>query len=256
MSLLGRRVLKSIALVVAGFILLIGIELAAAVFRDYPLKGPEKRIRGTFGDPSLPPLKFVVLGDSTSVGVGTTPENSFAWVLGERLGAHFRVTLEVLGVPGATMRDVAKLQVPRAVSLQPDLVLIEAGANDTTHVTPLRSVQASTVEAVDRLQAAGIDLVVAGPPHMGTSRAFAQPLRALSGMRGNAVMRTIRSEVTKRRIPYIDLAGGTQEEFSRFPAKYYSSDWFHPGQDGYRLWAEVMYPAVLEAARRTSSASS
>ena len=251
----GRRLLRYTALLVAGFTLLIGAEVLIALTRDYPLRGPERRIRGTFGDPTSPPLRFVVLGDSTSVGVGTTTENSFPWLLGEWLGSHFHVTLEVLGMPGATTQDVADLQIPRVLSRPPDLVLIEIGANDVTHLTPLRTVRSAFGRSLDRLLKADIDVVVAGPPHMGTSRAFAQPLRALSGLRGRAVRRTIEAEVARRRVPYVDLSEGTHEKFSRFPSKYYSPDWFHPGRGGYRLWAEVMYPTVFEAARAASAGS-
>ncbi len=99
-------------------------------------------------------------------------------------------------------------------------------------------------------------LVVAGPPNMGTTRAFAEPLRSLSGWSGQRVQRTIESVVLPADIPYIDLAAGTGDLFDRDPEKYYSRDMFHPGPEGYALWAEVMYPAVSKAAhvaqRRTT----
>jgi lysophospholipase L1-like esterase len=172
------------------------------------------------------------------------------------MGSQLHVELEVLGAGGATTKDVAESQVSQALSMKPDLVLIEIGANDVTHLSRLETVRSKMAEALDRLGAARINLVVAGPPHMGTSRAFAQPLRALSGMRGKAVRRTIEAEVTRRGVPYIDLSAGTHDQFDRFPSKYYSDDWFHPGKGGYRLWAEVMYPTVLEAALKTRSAAS
>jgi lysophospholipase L1-like esterase len=241
---------------VAGFALLIGAEVILALTRDYPLVGPERRIRGTFGDASSPALKFVVLGDSTAVGVGTTPEQSFSWLLGEWLGQRLHVDLEVLGVSGATTRDVNQLQVPEALEMKPDLVLIEIGGNDVTHLSTIHTVRSQMGRALDRLKARGIHVVVAGPPHMGTSRAFAQPLRALSGWRGKAVRRAIESQARQRGVDYVDLSAGTHQQFQRYPLKYYSQDWFHPGAGGYKLWATVMYPTVLKAALRVSSTAS
>jgi lysophospholipase L1-like esterase len=137
--------------------------------------------------------------------------------------------------------------------MNPDLVLIEIGGNDVTHLSPIRTVRRQMGSALDRLRAQGVHVVVSGPPHMGTSRAFPQPLRALSGWRGQAVRRAIEAQVRQRKIDYIDLSAGTHEQFRRHPLKYYSEDWFHPGPGGYRLWAEVMYPTVLRAALKVSS---
>ena len=229
-------------------VLFLGAEIIYTVRRDYPLRDPEHPIRGEFGSPSLPELRFVVLGDSTTTGVGTTPDKSFPWLLATWLGQKYHVKLEVVGVGGATTSDVAKLQVDRALALKPNLILLEVGANDTTHAVPLRMVRSNIAQVLDRLKAGGSKLVVAGPPHMGTSPAFLEPLRTISGWRGVAVGRRIEEEARKRGIPYIDLAEGTREQFETDPEKYYSIDWFHPGEGGYRLWAEVMYPTVLQVA--------
>lgn len=232
-----------------GVIVLLGGEAVYTLNRNFPLVDPPQPIHGEFGDPSLPPLRFVVVGDSTSVGVGTSPENSFPWLLATRLGEKFRVTLDVVGFGGAMTRDLPG-QVEKALALQPDLVLIEIGANDTTHIVRLGKVEDNIEAALDKLQASGVKLVVAGPPHMGTSPAFPQPLRMVSGWRGSAVGRRIEQAAVERNIPYIDLAGGTEEQFREDPEAYYSVDWFHPGAGGYKLWAEVMYPTVLEVAER------
>lgn len=235
---------------VLGVVVLLGGEAAYTLNRDFPLVDPPRPIHGVFGDPSLPPLKFVVLGDSTSVGVGTSPENSFPWLLATRLGEKFHVTLDVVGFGGAMTKDLAGGQVEKALALQPDLILVEIGANDSTHVVPLRKVKKNIETALDKLQASGAKIVVAGPPHMGTSPAFPQPLRMVSGWRGSAVGRRIEDAAKERKIPYIDLAGGTKDQFRNDPDSHYSVDLFHPGAGGYKLWAEVMYPTVLEAAER------
>ena len=245
-----RKTLKITGFTILGIVLLLAGEGIYAYTRDYPLNDPEQPVSGKFGDPSLPRLKFVVLGDSTSVGVGTTPENSYPWLLATWLSDRFHVELDVVGVGGAVTADLKNIQVEKALALDPDLILVEIGANDTTHGTPLRKVEADIEEALDRLLKSGAELVVAGPPNMGTSPVMPQPLRMVSGWRGDAVGRRIEEAARERDLPYIDLAGGTRDEFRDNPVKYYSEDWFHPGAGGYKLWAEVMYPTVRAAAER------
>lgn len=242
------KVVKSFGLVLAGAVVLLIAEVVYTLKRDFPLTDPEQPVAGEFGDPTEEKLKFVVLGDSTTVGVGTTAENSFPWLLARWLAANFHVTLEVVGFGGATTADLGS-QVDKALHLDPDLILIEIGANDTTHLTPIIRVRKNIAGALDRLSKSDANVVVAGPPHMGTSPIFLEPLRTLTGLRGDMVRRAIEDEANKRGLPYVDLAAGTREAFETEPDKYYSSDWFHPGAGGYKLWAEVMYPTVLKAAQ-------
>ena len=243
-----RAALTVGALIIGGFAVLLAAEVLLIFRRDFPLKDPDGPIRGEFGDPSLPELRFVVLGDSTSVGVGTTPEKSFPWLLATRLGERFHVILEVVGFGGATVGDLLDNQVPRALALKPDLLLVEVGANDTTHVTPPWVVRSKFSEALDRLRETDVPLVVSGPPDMGAITFMAQPLRALAGLQSDTVTRIIESEVRKRALPYVNLQEGVRRAKLPPGFEYYSSDEFHPGEGGYGLWAEIMYPAVLEAA--------
>ncbi len=241
-------VLKLGALIIGGFALLIAAEVLLIFRRDFPLTDPDGPVRGEFGDKSLPRLRFVVLGDSTSVGVGTTPDKSFPWLLATRLSERFHVILEVVGAGGATVRHLADEQVPKAVEFQPDLILVEVGANDTTHVTPPWTVRSKISESLDRLMATGVPLVVAGPPDMGAIPFMLQPLKALAGLQSDTVAGIIESEAKKRGLPYVNLQEGIRRQELPPGFRYYSSDEFHPGEGGYGLWAKVMYPAVLDAA--------
>lgn len=248
------KALKIGVLLVGGFVVLLLIEVAMVFRRDFPLMDPEQPVNGEFGDPSLPSLKFVVLGDSTSVGVGTTPDKSFPWLLAERLGERYYVKLNVVGVGGATTTDVIKTQVQKAIDLEPDLMLVEIGANDVTHVAPPWKVRKNFRQTLERLGATEAALVVAGPPEMGNIKIFAEPLRTLSGLQGDNVTRVIEQETRKAKLPYIDLAGGIEalDVAPDFP--YFSVDAFHPGEGGYSLWAKVMYPEVSKAADRAVTA--
>lgn len=248
------KALKIGVLLVGGFVVLIVVEVVLVLRRDFPLMDPEQPVNGEFGDPASPELKFVVLGDSTSVGVGATPDKSFPWLLAERLSERYRVTLNVVGVGGATTADVINTQVDKAIALAPDLILIEIGANDVTHVMPPWKVRSNFRQTLERLSATAATLVVAGPPEMGNIKIFAEPLRTLSGLQGDNVTRVIEQETHKAKLPYIDLAGGIEDLNVPPDFPYFSVDSFHPGEGGYSLWAKVMYPEVSKAADRAVTA--
>ncbi len=241
-----RNGVRILAVVAGGALLLIGIELFLAFRRDYFVEGPDEPITGSFGHASLPSLRFVVVGDSTSVGVGAQPNESFPWIIAKRLGEKFQVELRVVGVSGARIRDAAREQVPAAIALKPDLVLIEIGANDATHLTSSKTVRAKMKQMLDAFDKGKISVVVAGPPDMGTARAFAEPLRTLLGYSGAKMQRAIERVVIPRGIPYVDLAAATGPAFDADPTRHYSADMFHPSAEGYTLWADVIYSAVIE----------
>src|SRR5688572_552909 len=79
---------------------------------------------------SGPKLTYVVLGDSTAAAVGTDYESGIAVQTATELAKRHAVTKVNLGVTGARMRDVRERQLPEAVALRPDVVLLSAGAND------------------------------------------------------------------------------------------------------------------------------
>ncbi|MGQ0680018.1 MAG: SGNH/GDSL hydrolase family protein [Actinomycetota bacterium] len=235
-----------------GFVVLIVVEVLLLFRRDFPLKDPEQPVAGVFGDAGLPALKFVVLGDSTAVGVGTDPEFSFPWLIASRLGQRYRVTLEVVGFGGATTKDLA-VQLDKAEAAEPDLMLVEIGANDTTHLIPPWIIRQNFGAALDRLVALDGELVVAGPPDMGGIPVLLEPARSLTGVIGDNVTRIIRRQTLQRDLHYVDLAAGVERSTLPPGVPYYSSDSFHPGRGGYGLWAEVMFPAVSDAADRAVS---
>jgi len=57
------------------------------------------------------------------------------------------VILRNLGVSGATWTDVRAAQLPAAVRASPDVVVLAAGANDVTHLTPLGSARCSATSS-------------------------------------------------------------------------------------------------------------
>ena len=242
-----KRIALSLAVTIGLFASVIGVEVVLALRRDYLPTEPALDIAGTFGPPDAPKVNLVVLGDSTSAGVGAgSPEGSFPVALAERLAASGRrVTLRGLGVSGARVQDVLRDQVPQALRLEPDLILVAIGANDVTHLTPLSDIESGIAAIVEKLSATGAPVVVAGAPDM-RAAAFYEPLRTLAGWRGRAVTRAIEEAARSRGASVVPLALRTGAFFDGNPAAY-SADDFHPGPKGYARWAEAIYPALEEA---------
>lgn len=225
-------------------------EAAYASGKVVRLEVPLSR-EGRFGNPSSGPLHFVVVGDSTSVGVGATSiEKTYPWILAEHLGTKFNVELDVIGKSGATMADAASEFIPRAAALRPNLAMIGIGANDVTHVTPLGKFGRHLGVAIDGLRGSGAEVIVALGPRFDTL-VIAQPLRSIVRARARAVNRRIVRVADHKGVEVIDLPGALGDSFAT-DHTLYSEDSYHPGDSGYALWAEVMKEKVMDAAVRSS----
>jgi lysophospholipase L1-like esterase len=132
------------------------------------------------------------------------------------------------------------------VNEHPDLALIIIGGNDVTHATPLDEVEQEVEEAVRRLRAAGISVVVASCPEMGAP-SFARPLRELVSWRGRRVADKTERAATRAGALVVHLAKETGPAFKKDPQRLHSSDDFHPSAAGYRIWAKAILPVVQRA---------
>jgi lysophospholipase L1-like esterase len=252
MGLVRRVAIGMAATTVAGGSVL-AVEALVASRREYLSADTAPAIAGEFGRAFAPPLRLAVLGDSTGAGVGVTRvEDSVAGRLAQVLadGGRF-VTLDGLAVSGSRAADLAP-QVSRALMHRPDIAVVLIGANDATHLTHLDAVRHDVREAVERLHAAGVRVVVGTCPDLGAATAFLPPLRQLSAWEGRRVADATREAVTIAGAVAVDIGAETGPEMRSDPKRYLSSDRFHPSADGYALWAEALAPEVRAAAAAQS----
>lgn len=243
-----RRTLLVLAVAVIVMIAGIGVEILLALRRDYLPTEPVLDVRGEFGGPSDPQLRFAVLGDSTSVGVGVdSHELAYPYLLADRLADRGRrVVLRTFGVSGARVDDILREQVAQAEQFDPDLVFVGIGANDVTHVTSLNEIRRDIGVVIDRLLATGATVVVAGPPDM-RADAWHEPLRSIAGWQGRRVAAAIEAEGEARGVATVPLAKQTGPFFQAEPDLAFSADAFHPGRAGYERWADAIYPYLEHA---------
>lgn len=226
----------------------VAAEAVLATRREYvdPSSAPDLDV--DFGAAGGRLIRLVVLGDSTGAGSGiTTVRDSVGGQLALRLArAGWGVALSGVAVSGARCRDLDP-QVARVLTGRPDVAVIVVGANDALRATSLGSVRADLGAAVARLRAADVRVVVGTCPDLGAARALAQPLRAMAGWRGRAVANVQASATVAAGGDPVDIGRITGPVFRADPGTL-SADCFHPSADGYRLWAEALWPGVAAAA--------
>ena len=236
-------------IVLIGLFLVLGIEVWLALRREYLPTDHPLDLNRTFGSSAGSPLRFAVLGDSTSAGLGVLDSaDAYPTLLARRLVEETgrSVELNVLGISGATTQDVRDEQVPKAVTMDPDLIFIGIGANDVTHLTSLGDIRTYMRHTLEDLHKTGAVIVVAGAPDM---RVFAwhQPLRSLAYLRGKQVTAAIEEVARSAGVPTVDLDDETGHYFAAEPETHFSEDRFHPSALGYERWADAIFPVLIEA---------
>jgi lysophospholipase L1-like esterase len=194
------------------------------------------------GSPSA--VHITWLGDSTAAGVGASSiEDALPRQVATALDRP--VELTVLAVSGATVSDVRDEQVAR-VPAGTDLVVVDVGSNDVTHLTRSGDFRDRYEAVLARLPGSAA-VVLLGVPDMGSVTRLAQPLRFVAGVRGGTLDRVVAEVARDRDLLYVDIAGETGPSFRADPGRYLAADRYHPSDAGYRLWADATIPLVRRA---------
>lgn len=195
------------------------------------------------------PVRIAWLGDSLAAGLGCdhldeTPAHLTARLL-ERA-----VDVQMLALPGARAVHVLEEQLPQLDRGATDLVVLCVGANDVAAPTPRRQY----AEQLDRIlsELAPLPTVVLTLPDMSMPDRLAEPLRTLAGARARW-FEAARARVTARHrhTASVDIASRPAGVTRRAGRRMLCADRFHPGPEGYRVWAERIATAchhLLESA--------
>ncbi|MCS7481342.1 SGNH/GDSL hydrolase family protein [Umezawaea endophytica] len=187
---------------------------------------------------------LVVLGDSTSVGIGDPVPGGWRG-FGPLLGAAFP-DYHNLAFPGARVGCVRTRQLPLALAARPDAVVVLAGMNDTlrSDFDPVR-LHHDLDHVVGALRSAGAMIVTVRFHDHG--RVFRLPgaLRRALSARVAAVNEVVDAVVARHGIGCVDL--------DLLPGAYDASTWsvdrLHPSELGHRrlaaAFAEVLGTAPV-----------
>jgi acyl-CoA thioesterase I len=177
---------------------------------------------------------IVAVGDSLTAGLGVAADRAYPAQLARRLeadGYHYRVVNA--GVSGETSSGALSRIQWVISSLSPDIVILETGANDGLRGLDPRLLEANLDRLVSRLQAAHIEVILAGMrmlPNLGPeyTRAFERVYPRIARKYGVIFIPFFLAGVAGK--PHLNHADG-----------------LHPTAEGYARIVKTIYPYVLKA---------
>jgi len=243
-----RRTLKLLPTAIAAGLAFLAVQVLRAAHRNDLPSFPNQDPSGTFGDPMLPRLRIVALGDSsiTSPGIEDLDDT---WIRRTARGFtdRFQVELIAVAVGGSKARDVVEGQLDEAVSLKPDISIVSVGANDAIRATTPAGYRADLERIVRGLEDAGSVVVLMGVGDLGSIPRLPPTLRPILTRRAasfNDQAETIaaRTSTTVK----INVSGRISTAFWDDPGLF-GPDQFHAGPRGHAVFAEEILPAVRAA---------
>ncbi|KQI71212.1 hypothetical protein AN191_14355 [Loktanella sp. 5RATIMAR09] len=229
-------------LYIAARVLLLPVLLGQAVLvrkRAISLPEPPGDRTGTIGQG--PPLRLLILGDSSAAGVGVQHQgDALLGQLTAHLSTHATVTYHLHAVTGAKTSDVLAW-LDTLQEGQYDVVVTALGVNDVTKAVSLGRWRRQQSGLFDRLAAqfGARKIVVSGLPPMDQFPLLPHPLRWVLGHQAARFDRHLEAIVAVRPtcvMARIDL--GLDETNM-------SKDGFHPGPAVYAAWAEAIARIIL-----------
>ncbi len=200
-------------------------------------KSSEKPAAEPLAAPAQPAASYdgtiVAMGDSLTEGLGVDESEAWPALLEEQLqenGYIFRVVNA--GVSGETSSG-ALSRVEWTLTLDPDIVILETGANDGLRGIDPEVTRQNLFEIIEILQENKIVVILAGMEmvrNMGDdyTGAFAE------------IYPEVARETGVILIPFF-LKGVASDP------QYNQSDGIHPNAEGHRLIARTVYPYVIQA---------
>jgi lysophospholipase L1-like esterase len=191
-------------------------------------------------------VKYVALGDSLSAGVGSLDiRNTFVYQYASNLSEKYKeVQLINLAISGGTTTEVINYQLAPAIQENPDYVTLLIGTNDIHNkrsVTDFRdNFQKILNELLTKTTA---QITVINIPYLGASKVIYPPFNFLLNYRTQQFNKVISGLVNNvsdsNRVKLVDLYNKTYA-VQKQDQKYYSSDFFHPSDDGYIFWGQMI----------------
>ncbi len=190
---------------------------------------------------SGPPLRLLIVGDSSAAGVGVARQSqALAGQLTARLGTKFTVDWRLIAQTGATTRStLARLAHERATPY--DVIVTALGVNDVTHAVPLAfwiHRQKKLLARLNTLYSARL-VYMSGVPPVGGFPLLPQPLRWSLGRQAflfdAALARILGPLPHAHHVPF---------NIPLNPAQM-ASDGFHPGPEIYEIWGHEMASRIF-----------
>lgn len=185
--------------------------------------------------------RIVAFGNSLTAGLGVSPDQSYPAQLQRRLreaGYHHEVINA--GVSGDTTTGGLR-RLAWILKSRPSMVILELGANDGLRGQPLSLMASNLTEIIERLQEAGVEVVLAGmkiPPNYGLAytTGFASTFERLA------------QDHSVTLIPFFLEGVAARKELNQ-------ADGIHPTAEGYRIVAQTVFDVIEPLLKKESPLS-
>lgn len=222
--------------------LIIGIYLSLSYAYFYNFLGQNNLVAPAHGttvmigsQPDSPTIKYVALGDSLTEGVGASDyKNSYPYLTAQKLSSKNNVKLVNLAHAGDTSADVLTNQLPKALPEKPDLIMILIGVNDIHNLISLKKFEDNMTQLVKVLKQTNAKIYLLSIPYLGSDKIVFFPYNLILDLRTKQFNNVIKKVSTDTGAGYIDLYSVNKS------ANFYSPDQFHPGEAGYKEWAQII----------------
>ncbi len=231
-----------------------GVVLAQVYYAAHRPDLPElenQDVSGTFGDPGLPRLRIVAIGDSSLTAPGIRDlDNTWIRQAARALSDRYRVELISLGIGGSRASDVLRDQVDPALALRPDIAVVAVGANDALRTFDLRRFEVTLHEMVAALHDHVSAVVLLGVGDLGTIPRLPKLLGRILSWRGLAADRVISRVVASyHRADRIEAWGNISRSFQSGDQSLWSPDLFHTSDEGNHVFLADTIPVFEDALR-------
>jgi acyl-CoA thioesterase I len=198
--------------------------------------------------PTLPPVGFVAMGDSYTIGTGVKPRDRWPNQLVRTLNPIRDFNLiGNLAVSGATSADVLASQVPQVSRLDPDLVSVQVGVNDVVQKVDAATYRAHVDQLFDALLQevpSGRIFVVTIPDYTLTPQGsnYGDPTRQSARIR--TFNQVLEQEAAKLKLAVVDIT--PVANLVADDGSLVAADGLHPSAKQYAGWVELIAPRVRE----------
>ncbi len=177
---------------------------------------------------------IVAFGDSLTEGLGVDPNASYPAQLERKLRENgYNYTVINAGVSGETSSGALSRVDWVINSLQPDIVILATGGNDSLRAIDPALTEQNLRELVETLQADDVTVILAGMQTVqNMGEAYTDAFRA--------IYPAVATDYNLILIPFL-LEGVAGDP------KLNQEDFIHPTAEGYTIVVETIYPFVVQA---------
>ena len=190
---------------------------------------------------------YAALGDSTGVGVGAKEGGYVARLFTRIKSVRPGSTLTNVCVSGAETEDVLRSQIRPALAAHPTLLTLGIGINDVSHGVSVETFSGNYEKIITRLKAErNAPIVITNIPDISLAPAIPASMRDQVRLRVNLFNERIKGIAERHGLAVVDAYTATHDIITSHP-EFFSDDGFHPSDEGYERWTDMMWPTVKSA---------